>query len=261
MGIPVRLLDRAAVATTTGGTGSYALGAAPSGWLDLLTAGGVSGDRLTYVVESEDRATWEECEGILTAGSPPTLSRARIIRNSSGGTSAVNWPSGTTKYITIVAVADRLPYLDTDGKLQTGQLPDSPYSILRSNATVQLGNDTAQTLTWDVNGGNTLGGIDPGASVWSAIVLGSGGLYSLRAAVSFSAGGGTYRELRIVVNSGIYAQKRQAPMSAGETVLDVAVDLGVGANSLVVVQALQNSGAALAVGGTTWTHFSAVRQI
>lgn len=123
MGTPVRLLDRVCIATTTGGTGSYALGAAPSGYLDPFVAGGASGDRVTYVVESEDRATWEECEGILTAGSPPTLSRARIIRNSSGGTSAVNWPSGTTKYITIVAVADRLPYLNTDGRVPLANIP------------------------------------------------------------------------------------------------------------------------------------------
>ena len=124
MGTPVRLLDRASVATTTGGTGSYALGAAPSGYLDPFVAGGVSGDRVTYVVESEDRATWELAEGVLTAGSPPTLSRARIIRNSSGGTSAVNWPSGTTKYLTVVGVSDRLAVLNTDGALQQHRVAD-----------------------------------------------------------------------------------------------------------------------------------------
>ncbi|WP_338928392.1 hypothetical protein WDZ11_14855 [Roseomonas mucosa] len=124
MGTPVRLLDRVCIATTTGGTGSYALGAAPSGYLDPFVAGGASGDRVTYVVESEDRATWELCEGVITAGSPPTLSRARIIRNSSGGTSAVNWPSGTTKYITVVGVSDRLAVLNTDGALQQHRVAD-----------------------------------------------------------------------------------------------------------------------------------------
>ena len=261
MGTPVRLLDRASVATTTGGTGSYALGAAPSGWLDLLTAGGVSGDRITYVVESEDRATWEECEGILTAGSPPTLSRARIIRNSSGGTSAVNWPSGTTKYITVVAVADRLPYLDTDGKLQTGQLPDSPYSILRSGSAVAVPNNTPTALTWNINGGNTLGGIDPGLTLWSAIVLGDGGLYSIKACVNFGASAVGSRELRILVNGAIFALDKRSALGAGDTTLACAVDIGVGANSLTAIQVFQDSGGALNVGGVTWAHFSVVRQI
>ena len=252
--------DMVMVETYSGSTGVLEVGSVAAPF--LAPASQLSnGDRCVWRCASADGSLWEEFVGTYSAGSPNTVSRDTLLLRSDGGSGFINWTSGQKKLLFPVVASRYLPLLDDGLKLLPAQLPDSPYSILRSSATIQLGNDTAQTLTWDVNGGNTLGGIDPGASVWSAIVLGSGGLYSLRAAVSFSAGGGTYRELRIVVNGGIYAQKRRAPMSAGETVLDVAVDLGVGANSLVVVQALQNSGAALAVGGTTWTHFSAVRQI
>ena len=252
--------DMVLVESYSGGTGALEVGSTVAGF---LAPGSqiASGARAVWRCASADYSQWEEFVGTYSAGSPNTVSRDTLLLRSDSGSGFINWTSGQKKLLFPVVASRYLPLLDDGLKMLPAQLPDSPYSILRSSATVQLGNDTAQTLTWDVNGGNTLGGIDPGASVWSAIVLGSGGLYSLRAAVSFSAGGGTYRELRIVVNGGIYAQKRRAPMSAGETVLDVAVDLGVGANSLVVVQALQNSGAALAVGGTTWTHFSAVRQI
>ncbi|MBC9176758.1 hypothetical protein [Pseudoroseomonas ludipueritiae] len=104
------LLDRVRVATTSGGTGALVLGLAPVGYSDPFTAGAVPGRPYTWVCESEDRATWEEFVGSVTPGSPSTLSRSRIIRTSNGGTSAVNWPAGTTKYITCVAVAEYLQY-------------------------------------------------------------------------------------------------------------------------------------------------------
>jgi hypothetical protein len=103
------LLDRVRVATTSGGTGALVVGLAPVGYSDPFTAGAVPGRPYTWVCESEDRTTWEEFVGVLTAGSPNTLSRQRIIRTSNGGTTAINWPAGT-KYITCVAVAEYLQY-------------------------------------------------------------------------------------------------------------------------------------------------------
>lgn len=155
MGAPVRLLDRVCIATTTGGTGSYALGAAPSGYLDPFVAGGASGDRVTYVVESEDRATWELAEGVITAGSPPTLSRARIIRNSSGGTSALNWPSGTTKYITVVGVSDRLAVLNSDGALQQHRVADGGNTWNLPGRTLLNAQPALWTGTYDLGTGDT----------------------------------------------------------------------------------------------------------
>ncbi|MBO1078098.1 hypothetical protein [Roseomonas haemaphysalidis] len=119
----VYLLDRVRVATVSGGTGALTIGAAPSGYLTPSQAGAQSGRRYTWLCETEDGVTWEVFEGVYTAGSPQTISRNRTIRNSSGGTSAVNFDAGSTKRITCVAVSDRLPYYDSDGKLPGAAIP------------------------------------------------------------------------------------------------------------------------------------------
>ncbi len=50
MGTPVVLADRVLVATTTTGTGTYAIGTAITGYLDPAGAGVTTGARLAYVV-------------------------------------------------------------------------------------------------------------------------------------------------------------------------------------------------------------------
>lgn len=110
------------VLTTTTGTGTYAVGNSPAGYLDPFASGMSSGDRSTWRCESEDSASWELFEGVLTAGSPSTISRARIIRTSSGGTTAISWPSGT-KRITQVISPDRTAFLGTDGLLPAATIP------------------------------------------------------------------------------------------------------------------------------------------
>lgn len=137
--------------------------------------------------------------------------------------------------------------------------PEAPCSILRSASTVVIPDSTPTTVTWNVNGGNTLGGIDEGISIWSAIVLGIGGLYSLRASLNFNAGAVGSRELRILVNGTIFALDKRAALGAGDTTCSCGVDLAVGANSIAVVQVVQDSGAALGVGSVGWAHFSVVR--
>lgn len=137
--------------------------------------------------------------------------------------------------------------------------PEAPYSILRSASTVVIPDSTPVTVTWNVNGGNTLGGIDEAQSVWSAIVLGTGGLYSIRASMNFNEAAAGAREIRILINGAIYALDRRVALPSGDTTLSCGVDLAVGANSLAAVQVFQNSGAALGVGSVGWAHFSVVR--
>lgn len=118
MGTPVVLGDRVLVATTTTGTGTYSLGSAVTGYLDLATAGVVSGSRVAFVVVDSLTAptAFEIAEGVYTSGSPGTLTRAQIRRNTTGGTAAVNWGAGT-KYLMLAPNAANLPLLDTDGSL------------------------------------------------------------------------------------------------------------------------------------------------
>lgn len=123
MGIPVVLADRVLVATTTAGTGTYAIGAAITGYLDPAGAGIASGSRVAYVVVDSLTAptSFEVGEGVLTSGSPWQLTRAQIRRNTAGGATAVNWAAGT-KFIFLAPNAANLPTLEDDGRLSLAAL-------------------------------------------------------------------------------------------------------------------------------------------
>ena len=118
MGTPVVLGDRVLVTTTTTGTGTYQLGSAVTGFLTPALAGISTGARMPFVVVDSLTAptAFEVGEGIYTSGSPATLARTQIRRNTSGGTSAINWGAGT-KYILLAPSAANLPAYDTNGLL------------------------------------------------------------------------------------------------------------------------------------------------
>lgn len=116
MAVPVYVGDRVLVSTDTTGTGTYELGASVSGYLAPANAGVASGSRVAYVVVDSltNPSTFEVGEGTYTAGSPATVSRNLIVRNSSGGTSAVSWSAGT-KYLFLAPSASRFVMYDSDG--------------------------------------------------------------------------------------------------------------------------------------------------
>lgn len=116
MAVPVYVGDRVLVSTDTTGTGTYDLGAAVSGYLSPADAGVTTGARVAYVVVDSltNPSTFEVGEGTYTAGSPATVSRTLIVRNSSGGTSAVSWSAGT-KYLFLAPSASRFVMYDSDG--------------------------------------------------------------------------------------------------------------------------------------------------
>ena len=116
MGVPVNVGDRVLVATSTAGTGTYDLGAAVSGYLTPALAGVVSGSRVSYVVVDSltNPSLFEIGEGTYTSAATPTVSRTLIVRNNTGGTSAVSWSSGT-KFIFFAPSASRFVMYDSDG--------------------------------------------------------------------------------------------------------------------------------------------------
>ena len=116
MGVPVNVGDRVLVATGTTGTGTYELGAVVGGYLTPALAGVASGSRVAYVVvDSQLSPTiFEIGEGTYTSAAVPTVSRTLIVRNNTGGTSAVNWSSGT-KYLFFAPSASRFVMYDSDG--------------------------------------------------------------------------------------------------------------------------------------------------
>ena len=116
MGVPVNVGDRVLVATNTTGTGNYELGTAVAGYLSPFLAGVVSGSRVAYVVvdSQTNPAIFEIGEGTYTSAATPTVSRTLIVRNNTGGTSAVNWSAGT-KYLFFAPSASRFVMYDSDG--------------------------------------------------------------------------------------------------------------------------------------------------
>jgi len=116
MGVPVNVGDRVLVATGTTGTGAYDLGAAVGGYLTPALAGVVSGSRVSYVVVDSllSPSLFEIGEGTYTSAATPTVSRTLIVRNNTGGTSAVSWSFGT-KYLFFAPSASRFVMYDSDG--------------------------------------------------------------------------------------------------------------------------------------------------
>jgi hypothetical protein len=132
------------VATTTTGTGTYAVGAAVAGYLDPAQSGVPSGGRVPYVVVDSltSPTRMEVGEGIYTAGAPATIARATIRRNTSGGTSAESWPAGT-KYLMLAPNAATLPTIDTDGYLGVQSLYANQVVISQNGMTASAGDITA----------------------------------------------------------------------------------------------------------------------
>lgn len=88
--------------TTTTGTGSYALGGAVTGYLAFSSA--LSVDDVTFYRCDNGAGTWEV--GIGTRSGTSTLTRDTILKTSAGGTTAINWSSGT-KTISCVQAGER----------------------------------------------------------------------------------------------------------------------------------------------------------
>lgn len=91
--------NRSHETSTTTGTGTYSLAGAVTDRLTLKAgAARVSGDNtgpwtVDYIVD-DGAGGYETGRGVLTSGSPDTLTRA-TVRDSSNGGSAVNWGAGT----------------------------------------------------------------------------------------------------------------------------------------------------------------------
>lgn len=91
--------NRGGESSTTIGTGAYALNGAIPSYQTLVAACG-SGQTIHYhAVDNAGGSDFEVGEGVVTAGSPDTLTRVTIFASSNGG-AAVNWAAGTRNIVT-----------------------------------------------------------------------------------------------------------------------------------------------------------------
>jgi hypothetical protein len=86
--------DRVAETTTTTGTGTIQLAGAVDAKFRTFVAGVGTGATVPYVVVHRTANEWEVGYGVVTAGSPNTLTRAGIY-SSSNSNNAVNLSTGT----------------------------------------------------------------------------------------------------------------------------------------------------------------------
>ena len=89
--------------TTTTGTGTYSLGGANTGYQTFIS-GNTTGDTVRFSVT--DGTDWEVCEGVITSGTPDTLTRGTVLASSNAG-SAVSWGAGS-KTVSQVFTADEV---------------------------------------------------------------------------------------------------------------------------------------------------------
>jgi hypothetical protein len=187
MGTPVVFADRVLLTTSTISTGTYAIGAAVTGYLSPAQAGVVSGSRVSYVVVDSLTAptVMEVGEGVYSTGTPDQLTRAQIRRNTTGGTSEVNWAAGT-KFIAFAPCAANLPSLETDGRL-------SAPSIISAGLITAAGGFSATGGNVIANAGALYSYLS-GAANTGAVFLGnagyrlfwSGSLFDLNASLTVS---------------------------------------------------------------------------
>jgi len=79
--MPIKLLNRAKMETSTTGTGTITLGSVISGYQSFTAAGAATGDQIRYVIE--EGAYWEIGIGTYNA-TGPTLTRTPQESSSSG---------------------------------------------------------------------------------------------------------------------------------------------------------------------------------
>jgi hypothetical protein len=97
-----QFLNGSVFLAASGGTGSFVVSSAITGWQTPASAGAVDGAQYRYRAYSADWTQWEIGTGTYTA-STTTLTRSSIVASSSGG-SAVNFTGAPAVSITILAV-------------------------------------------------------------------------------------------------------------------------------------------------------------
>jgi hypothetical protein len=250
--------DRVLVQTITPGTGTYQLGVALDGFLTMAQAGITSGSRVSYCVQDSltEPTQFEIGEGIYTSGTPATLSRVQVLRTHGGGSSAVNWGVGT-RYVFLAVNAKRLAILDTDGLLPNSIVPQALMSQVFSGGTFSVPHNTSFNAPWNQMGVNSLGA-QPGANPAYALVPPTAGLY--RAALCITFGPSTVgQRLAEIIIGGVTRARVRSPSSTGIVDLVCAWEGPMEAGQNVQTFLYQDSGAALACGGTTQSSFTLTR--
>lgn len=176
--------NRVQETTTTSGSGTYSLGGAVTGRLTFKSAVG-SGNSCDYICESADGTAYEIGRGVVTSGTPDTLSRVDIYQ-SSNSNAAVVWPDTSSKNIYCMwhtdfvrfAKAGQFPVsggsadaLTLTHKPGLTKLRDGMWFIFKISGSTNT--TTTPTLNIDGLGAKTLQRMDTGALSAGALIANS----------------------------------------------------------------------------------------
>jgi hypothetical protein len=139
----VQYKDRVRGTSTTTGTGTYTVLAAPAGFQSFSAL--TSGQQCYYCAVLG--ASWEVGLGTVTIGGSTTLSRDKVLA-SSNANNAVNWAAGTRDVFLVnpADVVKALTYEDGGGGVFQNNLTLSGVAYIAKTLTAQLGINAAGTV-------------------------------------------------------------------------------------------------------------------
>lgn len=95
-------IDACGFNPASGGTGSFVVAAAITGYQTPAAAGATNGTIYAYRAQSLDMSQWEIGFGTYSSATP-TLARTTVTANSSGGTSAINFSAAPSVFVTALS--------------------------------------------------------------------------------------------------------------------------------------------------------------
>jgi hypothetical protein len=165
------IADRVAETTATTGTGTLQLLGAKHGYQTFVSGVG-SGATTYFVVLDLSTGDWELCSGVVTAGSPTTLTRGTVLDGSNGPGVSVAFAAGL-KDVFVSAPAARLPVLDpiTGALSIPGDLAITG-SVYSSASTADAGRSTNKFRDlWLSRDAHIGGALTAGASTLASLIL------------------------------------------------------------------------------------------
>jgi hypothetical protein len=140
------LLDRCMFVPTSGGTGTWTVSSAVTGYMTPASAGAVNGQTYHYAAESADKSQWETGLGTYTV-SGTTFARTTVLY-SSNSNAAVNFTNPPNVFITFLA--ESVPVSTPQGRLSLVSATPVMTSDQTAKGTIYYCEHTGNTCpVWD----------------------------------------------------------------------------------------------------------------
>ena len=134
--------DRVKETTTTTGTGTLSLGGTSTGYQTFVNGIG-NGNTCVYLID-DGNGNWEVTSGVITSGSPATITRGTLVSSSTG--SRISFSAGT-KTVTVVPCAEQLLWPANNASLVETSIASATTTDLGSSITFRVTITGTTTIT------------------------------------------------------------------------------------------------------------------